>query len=167
MAFTSHSLLLKSIWIGAYNHLPPVVSVVTEPVLISMHYQLTNLIAGRLIRSSVIGAELRRNTEWKIIIHTWQWPLSHSLALSLSLSGSLSLTVSLCLSLCVSLPLSIAIALSLSLSLSLLLFLSLFYHSHTDTHTHTLSHTQQPLPNLLLLPTGVITVCIWHRVDWE
>lgn len=40
-----------------------IVAMATEPGLISMHYQLTNLIAGRLIRSSVIGAELRRNTE--------------------------------------------------------------------------------------------------------
>lgn len=68
MNFYLAQTVLNSIWTCAYNYLLRV-SKVTTHSLISMHYQLTNLIAGRLIRSSVIGAELRRNTEWKIIMH--------------------------------------------------------------------------------------------------
>lgn len=37
-----------------------------------MHYQLTNLIAGRLIRSSVAGAELKRNRMKNHCRHTLQ-----------------------------------------------------------------------------------------------
>lgn len=49
-----------------------------------MHYQLTNLIAGRLIRSSVAGAELKRSRMKNHRTHTlplcyflWSLPLLH------------------------------------------------------------------------------------------
>ena len=68
MNFYLAQTVLNSIWTGAYNYLLRV-SKVTAHSLISMHYQLTNLIAGRLIGSSVGGwrveggGELKRNTK--------------------------------------------------------------------------------------------------------
>lgn len=56
MNFYLAQTVLNSIWTCAYNYLLRV-SKVTAHSLISMHYQLTNLIAGRLIGSSVEGAE--------------------------------------------------------------------------------------------------------------
>lgn len=56
MNFYLAQTVLNSIWTPAHNYLLRV-SKVTALSLISMHYQLTNLIAGRLIGSSVGGGQ--------------------------------------------------------------------------------------------------------------